>query len=326
MLMLIVNRIFQALIVVLVVLAVSFMMFRHLGDPVATMLGEQGTVESQAQLREQLGLNDPVLVQFGHFVERAVHGNFGVSYRNSIPVSELIAERFPATMELSICGMLLALIVGIPLGVASALRPRSRLSVSIQFLSTLGIALPVFSVGIILILVFAVNLGILPASGRGEVVAFGWWTTGLLTRSGLEALILPSIALSVFQLALVIRLIRTELLEVLRADYIRFARARGLSNAMVNFRYALSSALVPVVTVMGMQFGSLIAFTIVVESVFQWPGMGSLFLQAVQFGDVPVMSAYLALVALIFVVVNFLVDVSYAYLDPRTRKTGSKTT
>jgi len=311
------RRLFQALIVMLVVGLIAFSLFHFVGDPVNNMVGEDVTAEVRDQLRESLGLNDPIVVQFAKFVGRAASGEFGVSFRNAVPVSTLLIERLPATLELVFCTSLFALALGIPMGIYSGIHRRGVMSGFIQTVSLAGVSLPSFVVGIVLILVFSVSLGWLPSSGRGDVVQIGIWTTGLLTVSGLKSLVLPAISLGLFQLTLVMRLVRAEMLEVLRADYIRFARARGISERIINFQLALKNTLIPVVTVIGLQIGSLIAFAIVTETVFQWPGMGLLFIQAVNFGDIPVMSCYLVLISLMFVIINLIVDLLYYAIDPR---------
>jgi len=313
------RRLMQALIVMLAVGLIAFALFRFVGDPVIFMLGQDATPEDRARMTHDLGLDRPFYVQYAGFVSRAVRGEFGLSLRQLRPVSTLIAERLPATLELSLAAALLALAVGIPMGVYTALRRRSWLSQCFLALSLAGVSLPTFLIGILLILVFAVELGWLPSFGRGETVAIGWWTTGLLTTSGLKALILPSITLGLFQMTLIMRLIRSEMLEVLRTDYIRFARARGLSERTIHFGHGLKNTLVPVITITGLQLGSIIAFAIITETVFQWPGMGLLFIQSVTFADVPVMAAYLCLIALFFVVINLVVDLLYYAVDPRLR-------
>jgi peptide/nickel transport system permease protein len=245
-----------------------------------------------------------------------------MSLRQGGKVSVLIAERFPATLELALVAAVLSLCVGIPMGVYAALRRGHWLSQLFMTLSLLGVSLPTFLIGILLILVFAVVLGWLPSFGRGEVVKLGWWSSGLFTRDGLLHLVLPALTLAVFQLTLIMRLVRAEMLEVLRTDYIKFARARGLSNRAIHFGHALRNTLVPVITITGLQLGSLIAFAIITETVFQWPGMGLLFIQAVTFADIPVMAAYLCLIALIFVIINLIVDLLYFMVDPRLRLGG----
>jgi peptide/nickel transport system permease protein len=315
----ILRRFLQAIVVMLVVALVAFSLFQYVGDPVQLMLGQFATPEDRIRLTHELGLDQPFYVQFFHFVVNAIHGQFGVSLRIGKPVSVLLAQRIPATLELSISAAILALAVGIPAGVYTGLRPNSWLARTALSLSLLGVSLPTFLIGILLILVFAVLLGWLPAFGRGEVVQLGWWSTGLLSRTGLMSLILPTITLGLFQLTLIMRLVRSEMLEVLRTDYIKFARARGLNDRAINFGHALKNTLVPVITITGLQLGSIIAFSIITEQVFQWPGMGLLFIQSVNFAYIPVMAAYLCLVALIFVVINLAVDLLYYAVDPRLR-------
>ena len=315
----ILRRLAQALIVMLVVAFIAFMLFQFVGDPVTSLLGQDATQEQREQLRRDLGIDQPFPVQFARFVGNAVQGEFGLSLRQGRKVSTLIAERFPATLELALAAAVIALVVGVPLGVYAALRRGSFGSQLVMTLSLLGVSLPTFLIGILLILFFSVTLKWLPSFGRGDVVSYGNWSTGLLTLDGWKHLVLPAITLSVFQLALILRLVRAEMLEVLRTDYIKFARARGLQNSAVYFGHALKNTLVPVITITGLQLGSLIAFAIITETVFQWPGMGFLFIQAVQFADIPVMAAYLCLIALIFVLVNLAVDLLYFAVDPRLR-------
>lgn len=323
MLAFILRRLAQALAVMLAVAFIAFMLFQYVGDPVTNLLGQDATAEERDALRADLGLDQPFVVQFATFVGNAVQGEFGTSLRQGRKVSALIAERFPATLELAFSAALIALLVGIPLGVYAALRRGHWLAQVVMSLSLLGVSLPTFLIGILLILIFSVTLGVLPSFGRGEVVRIGGWSTGLLTADGWKHLILPAVTLSIFQLALILRLVRAEMLEVLRSDYIKFARARGLSDRAVHFGHALKNTLVPVITITGLQLGSLIAFAIITETVFQWPGMGLLFIQAVQFADIPVMAAYLCLIALIFVVINLVVDLLYFAVDPRLRVEGS---
>ena len=319
MLVFILRRLAQAVIVMLTVAFLAFMLFQYVGDPVTNLLGQDATQEQREQLRRDLGLDQPFPVQFAKFVGNAVQGEFGLSLRQGRKVSSLIAERFPATLELAVCAAVVALAVGIPLGVYAALRRGSFGSQVAMTVSLLGVSLPTFLIGILLILVFSVLLKWLPSFGRGDVVTLGTWSTGLLTLDGWRHLVLPAITLSVFQLALIMRLVRAEMLEVLRTDYIKFARARGLQDRAVYFGHALKNTLVPVITITGLQLGGLIAFAIVTETVFQWPGMGLLFIQAVQFADIPVMAAYLCLIALIFVIINLAVDLLYFAVDPRLR-------
>jgi peptide/nickel transport system permease protein len=297
----------------------AFVIFRFVGDPVDMMLNEQASQTQRDELRERLGLNASVGMQFVHFVTNAAQGEFGISYRNQQDVFALVAERFPATFELVLMATLLSLVIGVPLGVLTAIYRKSRLAQALQFVSILGISLPSFVVGIMLILIFSVQLGWLPGFGRGDTVKIGWWTTGLLTPSGRAALVLPSITLALFQITLIMRLVRAEMLETLRTEFIKFARARGLPDRIVHFRLALRNCLMPVITVTGMQIGNLIAFALITETVFQWPGMGLLFIQSVMFVDIPVMAAYLVIVSFIFVALNTLVDMMYGVVDPRLR-------
>ena len=322
MLVFILRRLAQAVIVMLTVAFIAFMLFQYVGDPVNNLLGQDATPEQREQLRKDLGLDQSFIVQFAHFAGNAAQGEFGVSLKQGRKVSSLIAERFPATLELSAVAALIALVFGIPLGVYAALRRGSIGTQILMTLSLLGVALPTFLIGILLILFFAVQLAWLPSYGRGEVVMFGEWSSGLLTGDGLRHLLLPATTLAIYQLTLIMRIVRSEMLEVLRADYIKFARARGLTDRTIYFGHALKNTLVPVITITGLQLGSLIAFAIITETVFQWPGMGLLFIQAVQFADIPVMAAYLCLISLIFVVINLVVDLQYFAVDPRLRVRG----
>jgi peptide/nickel transport system permease protein len=319
MLAFILRRLGQAILVMLAVGLIAFSLFRFVGDPVVYMGGQDATEEQREQWRRDLGLDRPFVVQYWSFVKNAVRGEFGLSLRQVQPVSRLIVDRLPATLELSFVAAVLALAFGIPMGIYTALRPRSWLSHVLLAGSLAGVSLPTFLIGILLILVFSVTLGWLPSFGRGDVVMIGGWSTGFLTLSGLKSLILPAITLGLFQMTLIQRLVRSEMMEVLRTDYIRFARARGLTDRAVHFRHALKNTLVPVITITGLQLGAIIAFAIITETVFQWPGMGLLFIQAVNFADVPVMAAYLCLVAVFFVVINLVVDLLYYAVDPRLR-------
>ena len=319
MLAFILRRVAQAVLVMLTVGLIAFSLFTFVGDPVLFMLGQDATPEDRVRITRLLGLDQPFYIQYLNFVGRALQGDFGLSLRQVQPVSRLFVERLPATLELSFVAAFLALAAGIPMGVYTALKRNSWLSQVFLAVSLIGVSLPTFLIGILLILVFAVLLGWLPSFGRGDTVAIGWWTTGLLTASGLKSLILPSITLGLFQMTLIMRLVRSEMLEVLRTDYIKFARARGLPERLVNFRHALKNTLVPVITIAGLQLGSIIAFAIITETVFQWPGMGLLFIQSVTVADIPVMAAYLCLIALFFVIINLVVDLLYYAVDPRLR-------
>jgi peptide/nickel transport system permease protein len=313
------RRLIQAVIVMIAVAFFAFLLFQYVGDPVVFLLGQDARPEQIRELRVALGLDQPFFVQFWHFLLNAAQGEFGLSLRQGAKVSRLMAERLPATLELSLVAALLAVLVGIPMGVYTALRRGSFMSQVFMTLSLLGVSLPTFLIGILLILVFSVHLGWFPSFGRGTTVQLGWWRTGLLTADGWMHIVLPAVTLAIFQLTLIMRLVRAEMLEVLRTDYIKFARARGLTDRAIHFGHALKNTLVPVMTITGLQLGGLIAFAIITETVFQWPGMGLLFVQAVTFADIPVMAAYLCLVALIFVVINLVVDLLYFVVDPRLR-------
>ncbi|MBO6826417.1 MAG: ABC transporter permease [Sneathiella sp.] len=313
------KRLLQSIIVMLTVALIAFAMFQFVGDPINNMVGQDTTQVEREALKEKLGLNDPFLVQFGRFAWNAAQGDFGISYKYKTPVSDLIFERMPATLELAFVSAVLALVLGIPLGVYTALKRNGWLSKFIMTTSLIGVSLPTFLTGILLILFFGVILRWLPTFGRGDVVEIGTWATGFLTISGLKSLILPSFTLALFQLTLIMRLVRAEMLEVLRTDFVKFAKARGLPDRSVHFKHALKNTLVPVITITGLQLGSLIAFAIITESVFQWPGMGLLFIQAVSDVDIPIMAAYLVLIAFFFVLINMIVDILYYAVDPRLR-------
>ena len=314
----------QSVFVMLFVGAIAFTLFQFVGDPINQMVGEDATQAEREELRERLGLNDPLIVQFGRFAGNMATGDFGFSYQHKRPVIDLIVERLPATLELAGLSIVLALLVGIPMGVYTGLHRYGVLSKIFMTLSLIGVSLPTFLIGILFIYLFSVILGWLPSFGRGEVVNIGGWTTGFLTLSGWKAVILPATTLALFQMTLVMRLVRAEMLEVMRTDYIKFARARGIANRAVQFRHALKNTLVPVITIIGLQLGTVIAFAIITETVFQWPGMGRLFLQGIQSVDIPIMSAYLVMIAFFFVVINLIVDILYYVVDPRLRIDSAK--
>ena len=313
------KRLLQSILVMLIVGFVSFSLFNFVGDPVHNMVGQEASEETREEIREKLGLNDPVYTQFFKFVGNVSNGDFGLSYELRRPVSLLISERLPATLELVLVSAFIAIFFGVVFGVYTAINREGFVSNLILISSLLGVSLPTFVIGILFIYLFSVILGILPSFGRGEVVNFGFWSTGFLTLSGIKALILPSITLSLFQMTYIIRLVRAEMMEILQTDYIKFARARGINNKVVNNRHALKNGLIPVITITGINVGTLIAFSIITETVFQWPGMGLLFINAVQFVDIPIMSAYLIMVAFLFVMINFIVDITYYFIDPRIR-------
>jgi peptide/nickel transport system permease protein len=315
----IVRRLLQAIGVMLVVALISFTLFQFVGDPINNMVGQESTIAQREALRESLGLNDPIPLQFVKWLGHAVQGDFGRSYRMGKPVSELIAQRLPATLELVFVSAVLALAIGVPMGVYTGLHRESWLSRVFLTVSLIGISLPTFLIGILMILTFGVWLGWLPTFGRSGTIMIGSWETSLLTLRGWSHLIMPAFTLALFQLTLIMRLVRAEMLEVLRTDYIKFARARGLRDRSINFGHALKNTLVPVITIMGLQIGALLAFSIITETVFQWPGMGLLIIQAIQFVDIPIMSSYLVLIALFFVLINLAVDLLYYVVDPRLR-------
>ena len=297
-------------------------MFRFVGDPIENMMGQERTDADIEILREKLGLNDPFFVQYWDFLIDAAKGNLGISFRQGRPVVEVLIERLPATIELASVSAFLAILMGVSLGVYTAIKPKGWLTNVILTVSLVGVSLPTFLIGILLIYLFAVELGWLPSFGRGDVVAVGWWTTGLITMSGIKAIILPAVTLGLYQMTMIMRLVRSEMSEVLSSDFVRFARSRGVPEVKIYFRHALKNTLVPVITVTGLQLGSIIAFAIITETVFQWPGMGFLFIQAVQFVDIPIMSAYLVFIAFVFVMINFIVDILYYFIDPRIRVKG----
>jgi len=313
------RRLLQSVFVMLAVSLIAFSLFRFVGDPIAQMVGQETSIEDQERLRDEMGLNDPIITQYGRFVGNLVSGEFGYSYRTRQPIGEMILSRLPATVELGFVSLLISLIFGIPAGIYTALNRQGFASNSILVATLIGVSVPTFVIGIFLIYLFGVTLGWLPTFGRGDTVALGWWKTNLLTLDGWRSLVLPALTLGVYQVTLTMRLIRSEMMEVLRTDYIKFAVARGIDYRTVHYRHALKNTLVPVVTIIGLQFGGIIAFSIVTESVFQWPGMGLLFLDSIRYVDIPVMSVYLVLIALIFVVINLLVDMLYALIDPRVR-------
>ena len=324
MIVIFVRRLIQAILVLLLVALISFTIFRFVGSPVESILGQEATVEDRNELIERMGLDDPIPVQYVRFVWKAMQFDFGISYRTAEPVADLIASRLPATLELALISALFALTVGIVLGVYTAINRGGVLSGLIMTISLIGVSLPTFLIGVLLIWLFAVELGWLPSFGRGDTIKIGFWETGLLTLSGLKSIILPAITLGLYQMTLIMRLVRSEMLEVLRQDFIKFAHARGLTRRMIYMGHALRNTLVPVTTVAGLQLGSIVAFAIITETVFQWPGVGLMFINAVYFVDIPVMSAYLLLVGTLFVIINLAVDLLYLAIDPRIRDRNLK--
>ncbi|CAN7730601.1 ABC transporter permease [Variovorax sp. LjRoot175] len=315
------RRLLSAVAVLAVVAFVAFGLFQYVGDPVTQMLGPDATEADRARVRQELHLDEAFPLQFARFAGRLVHGELGVSLRQGRPVRDLLAERLPATLELSLVAAASSVAVGLLLGVLCAVQPDGMLAKCTMALSLVGASLPTFLIGILLILVFSVLLGVLPSYGRGELVAVGWWKSGLLTADGWRHLVMPATTLALFQLALIVRLSRAEMMEVLRTDYIRFARARGVRERAILYRHALRNALIPVVTIVGLQLGAVVAFAVVTETVFQWPGVGALFVDAIGFADTPVIAAYLCFVAVMYVVINFAVDLLYFAIDPRLKVT-----
>ena len=319
-----VRRVFQSVIVLLFTGLIAFSMFRFVGDPIENMMGQERTDADIEILREKLGLNDPFFVQYWDFLIDAAQGNLGISFRQGRPVVEVLIERLPATIELASVSAFLAILMGVSLGVYTAIKPKGWLTNVILTVSLVGVSLPTFLIGILLIYLFAVELGWLPSFGRGDVVEVGWWTTGLITMSGIKAIILPAVTLGLYQMTMIMRLVRSEMSEVLSSDFVRFARSRGVPEVKIYFRHALKNALVPVITVTGLQLGSIIAFAIITETVFQWPGLGLLFIDSVQFVDIPVMASYLMFISVMFVSINLLVDLLYTAIDPRLRVSDTK--
>ena len=319
-----VRRVFQSVIVLLFTGLIAFSMFRFVGDPIENMMGQERTDADIEILREKLGLNDPFFVQYWDFLIDAAQGNLGISFRQGRPVVEVLIERLPATIELASVSAFLAILMGVSLGVYTAIKPTGWLTNVILTVSLVGVSLPTFLIGILLIYLFAVELGWLPSFGRGDVVEVGWWTTGLITMSGIKAIILPAVTLGLYQMTMIMRLVRSEMSEVLSSDFVRFARSRGVPEVKIYFRHALKNALVPVITVTGLQLGSIIAFAIITETVFQWPGLGLLFIDSVQFVDIPVMASYLMFISVMFVSINLVVDLLYTAIDPRLRVSDTK--
>jgi len=319
MIALVARRLLQSLFVMAMVSLLAFTLFRFVGDPVAQMVGQETSLEDQARLRASLGLDDPVITQYANFVGNLLSGEFGYSYRTRQPIGEMILSRMPATFELGLASLVISLLLGIPAGIYTAIRRGGVVANLILVITLIGVSVPTFVIGIFLIYVFGVELGWLPTFGRGDTVQIGWWKTSFLTLDGWRSLLLPALTLGVYQLTLTMRLVRSEMQHVLKTDYIRFARARGIDARALYLGHALKNTLVPVITIVGLQFGGVIAFSIVTEAVFQWPGLGLLFLDSIRYVDIPVMSVYLVLIALLFVIINLIVDVLYAVIDPRVR-------
>jgi ABC-type dipeptide/oligopeptide/nickel transport system permease component len=313
------RRLIQGIVVILVASMFCFIIFQFMGDPVVTLAGRYATLEERDMVRRSLGLDKPVYVQYGRFIWNVMHGNFGKSYVTRVPALGLILERFPATFELVIVAVLVAFCVGVGLGVVVALKPYAARNRIIMAGSLGGISVPTFLMGIVLIMIFAVYLEILPAFGRGETIQLGKWRSGLLTFDGIKHVVLPALTLAMYQLAVLLRLTRAGMREVMTEEYIKTAWAKGLPPRKVIFKHALRNVLIPVVTITGLQFGELIAFSIVTETIFQWPGMGNLLLTSMYENDQPVIVTYIMMAALIIITANIIVDILYAIINPRIR-------
>ncbi len=321
----IVRRIIQSIIVMLVISLVGFSIQFSIGDPVRDLVGERVTPAEREEIRDRLGLNDPFYIQYFRFVKNACKGDLGLSFFYKKPALEVIISKAPATLELVIVTSIILMIISIPAGIYCAIFPKRLLSRFAMAFSTIGVAIPVFLTAIALIYLFAVELNWLPSFGRGETVNIGgWWESGLLTWDGIKHLVLPSVSLSSIMLPLFIRLIRAEMMEVLETEYIKFAWAKGLHHKRVWFIHAFKNTLLPVITVFGVQLGIMFAFTILTETVFQWQGMGFMFLEAVERSDTALLVAYLVVVGAIFVTVNTVVDIIYGTINPMVRIAGTK--
>jgi len=323
----IVRRVLQAVVVMLAISLVGFSIKNQIGDPVRDLVGERVTPAERAVIADEMGLNDPFLIQYVRFVKQALKGDLGRSFLYNKPALEVILKHAPATIELLIGTALIIIVVSLPLGIQSALQPKSMLSRFTMSFSTLGVSMPVFLTAILLIYLFAVHLQILPSYGRGETVDVfgnGYWMSGFLTVDGLKHLILPCFSLSTLMLPLFIRLIRSEMMEVLETEYIKYAWAKGLSPTRVWMVHAFKNTLLPVVTVFGVQIGIMFAYTLLTELVFQWQGMGFMFLEAVQRADTSLLIAYMVVVACVFVLTNTVVDIFYGFINPTIRVTETK--
>ena len=318
------RRIIQAVLVMLVISLVGFSIKNKIGDPVRDMVGERVTPAEREQIRERLGLNDPFLVQYVRFVKDALHGDLGLSFFHKKPALAVIVSKAPATIELVIGAALIIILISFPVGVFTAIYPRHWFSRFTMSFSTLGVSIPVFLTAIMLIFLFSVELNWLPSYGRGQTVNIGGWESGFFTVDGLLHLILPSFSLASIMLPLFIRLIRSEMMEVLETEYIKFAWAKGLRKQRIWLVHAFKNTLLPVITVYGVQIGIMFAFTILTETVFQWQGMGFMFLEAVERSDTSLLVAYLVVVGVLFVVINTVVDIIYGFVNPTISISGRR--
>jgi ABC-type dipeptide/oligopeptide/nickel transport system permease component len=313
------RRLFQGVVVLLAVSLICFVIFRYMGDPVLTLAGRYATLQEREMVRKTFGLDQPFYVQYFRFITNAAKGNFGKSYVSRVPVLGLILERLPASVELAASAIFLSFVLGVGLGVLVSLKPYAARNRLIMAGSLFGISIPTFLTGILLIMVFAVFLGLLPPFGRGETMRIGFWRTGFLTWSGITHLILPAFTLGMYQLAVLLRLTRAGMREVLTEEYIKTAWSKGLPPRTVIFKHALRNVLIPVVTMTGLQFGELIAFSLITETIFQWPGLGNLLLTSLYESDHPVTVTYIMLAAIVILTINIIVDILYAFLNPRIR-------
>ena len=311
------KRTLQAILVMFIISIFCFSIQDSLGDPTRELAAMSMSVAERENLRDSLGLNDPLFVQYGRFVGRAIQGDLGTSYFFKEPTMTVILKKLPATLELAFAASIIIIVLSIPLGVFTAIRPRHWFSRLIMAISVIGISIPVFLTALAMIFIFSVTLGWMPSFGRGEIVPiWGYWSSNFFSLDGMAHLVMPAIALSSIMLPLFIRLVRAEMLEVLSSEYIKFARAKGLGSISVYFKHALKNTMLPVITVGGVQIGIMVAYTILTESVFQWPGMGFMFLEAVNRSDIPLITAYIMFVGFVFVVVNTLVDLLYGMINP----------
>lgn len=323
MLALLLRRLLQTLLVLGTISLIAFVIQDHLGDPLRELSGQSVSIEERARLRHELGLDQPFALRYGHFIVRAIQGDLGNSYFFKEPALPLILARLPATLELVLGATLIVLLVSFPVGIFAAIRPRHPLSQIAMGITLVGVSIPVFLTAILAITLFSVELGWLPAQGRGELTALFGWDSGLFTLDGLKHLLLPAFTLASLLLPLFVRLIRAEMAAVLDQEYIKFAWAKGLAPSRIWWLHALKNTLLPVITVGGMQIGGMVAYAILTETIFQWPGVGALFLQSVNRADGPMVTAYLLVVGVIFVITSTLVDLLYGLVDPRVRLTGA---
>lgn len=311
------KRLAQMVVTLFIVSILVFVLANFIGDPVNMLVSPKAPPEVREQVREELGLNRPILEQYVSFVTNALKGDFGKSYIYKVDVLSLIAQRVPATLELVLVSVVLALVISIPLGVYAGAFPKRKSSTLVMGGSILGISLPSFFIGIMLIYIFSLKLQWFPSSGRGATIPFLGMNFSLFAPGGLKYIILPAFTLSVTNIASLVRLTRAGVMENMRQDYIKFARAKGVSTRKVLFGHALKNALIPVITVFGMEIGSLIAFTTVTETIYSWPGLGKLLIDSINSVDRPVIVAYLILTTVLFVFINFVVDLLYTVIDPR---------